>query len=333
MVKTEANQGPASMADVKQELQRIQRLAAQPTASQLPPTVYVGGSSMAAERRWCIIGKSVLGASHSRSGLPNSDAISWKQDTATGVPLVLSIADGHGSERYFRGDVGARFAVQVTLEVMSGFEQGLTGSSLSSVEADAKRLPVQIVAQWKKLVENDWEETGPNERKWKWLRKKENAEAWKAITANPAIPYGATLLTVLLAERFILYLQLGDGDILTVAPDGSTEQPVPGDERNLANETTSLCDPKAAEDFRMHFERLEANKPALIMLSTDGYANSFRERKGFYKVGSDIWHRISSGREAGLKTVEDSLEGWLNQASKVGSGDDITMGLLCRLPK
>jgi serine/threonine protein phosphatase PrpC len=287
---------------------------------------------MADEKRWRIIGKSVLGASHSRGDLPNQDAISWKQKPDTGVPLVLSIADGHGSERYFRSDVGAKFAVQVAIEVMNRFEKGLIpSSSLSNIEVDAQRLPLQIVSQWKQLVENHWEATGPNEREWKWLRKKENAEAWKTITANPAIPYGATLLTVLLTERFIVYLQLGDGDILTVGSDGDIDEPVPGDERNLANETTSLCDPKAAGDFRMHFQRLEVNKPALIMLSTDGYANSFRERKGFYKVGSDIWQMISSGREAGLKTVEDSLEGWLHQASKIGSGDDITVGLLCRM--
>jgi serine/threonine protein kinase len=43
MVKTEAKQRPAKMADVKQELQRI---AAHPTGSQLPPTQYVSGSSL-----------------------------------------------------------------------------------------------------------------------------------------------------------------------------------------------------------------------------------------------------------------------------------------------
>jgi serine/threonine protein kinase len=43
MVKTEANQRPANVAEVKQELQRI---AAHPTGSQLPPTQYVGGLSL-----------------------------------------------------------------------------------------------------------------------------------------------------------------------------------------------------------------------------------------------------------------------------------------------
>jgi WD40 repeat protein/tRNA A-37 threonylcarbamoyl transferase component Bud32 len=43
MVEKEPNKRPASMAEVKQQLQQ---LAAQPQGSQLPPTVYVGGSSL-----------------------------------------------------------------------------------------------------------------------------------------------------------------------------------------------------------------------------------------------------------------------------------------------
>jgi serine/threonine protein kinase len=46
MVEKVASNRPASMDEVKQELQRIQRPAAQPAGSQLPPTVYVSGSSL-----------------------------------------------------------------------------------------------------------------------------------------------------------------------------------------------------------------------------------------------------------------------------------------------
>jgi serine/threonine protein kinase len=45
MLEMDADKRPTSMAEVKQQLQRI---AAQPAASPLPPTVYVGGSGLAA---------------------------------------------------------------------------------------------------------------------------------------------------------------------------------------------------------------------------------------------------------------------------------------------
>src|SRR2546421_356438 len=62
-------------------------------------------------------------------------------------------------------------------------------------------------------------------------------------------------------------------------------------------------------------------------VSTDGYANSFRHEKDFLAVGSDLLAMI---REEGLDEVASQLEGWLNDASEHGSGDDITLGLLCR---
>ena len=46
MVGMDAKQRSASMAEVKQELQRIQRLVAQPAESQLPPIHHIGESSL-----------------------------------------------------------------------------------------------------------------------------------------------------------------------------------------------------------------------------------------------------------------------------------------------
>ena len=276
---------------------------------------------------WRILGKSVRGASHTSSDLPNQDAILWKQNKYKGLPLVMAIADGHGSEKYFRSDIGAQFAVQAAEETMKNFEKGLPNQSFSTVEAAAE-LPRNIVSRWRELVEQHWDHTDCTPKEWKWIKKKENADAWKAITTNPALPYGATLLTVLVTESFILYLQLGDGDILTVSSSGEVTKPIPDDERLLANETTSLCNPTAARDFRTYFQRLVDPKPALILLSTDGYSNSFRNPEGFLKVGKDIWHMI---RSDGLQKVEENLEGWLTTATQRGSGDDITLGLLCRM--
>jgi hypothetical protein len=68
--------------------------------------------------------------------------------------------------------------------------------------------------------------------------------------------------------------------------------------------------------------------PALILLATDGYANSFVNEEAFLQVATDIWEII---RDEGLATVTENLEGWLERASQEGSGDDITLGLLCRL--
>ena len=96
----------------------------------------------------------------------------------------------------------------------------------------------------------------------------------------------------------------------------------------MANQTVSLCSHHAFDEFQIRVDAMRGPMPALIMLSTDGYANCFADDEGFFKVGADFLeylrargHRISSG---------EKLEEWLRQSSHDGSGDDITVGLAVR---
>jgi hypothetical protein len=142
--------------------------------------------------------------------------------------------------------------------------------------------------------------------------------------AGPLLPYGSTVLAALVVDSLVVYLQLGDGDILLVSADGEARRPWKG-ERQVGLETASLCAPDASRQMQVKIER-EA-RPELILLSTDGYANSFRQDSGFLQIGGDLLHMI---REDGMHVVENELEGWLAQASAMGSGDDVTLaGLYC----
>jgi hypothetical protein len=69
-----------------------------------------------------------------------------------------------------------------------------------------------------------------------------------------------------------------------------------------------------------------APSPALILVSTDGYANSFGSEADFRKVGSDLLDLL---RNDGLDKVNANLDAWL-EASRSGSGDDVTLGCLFR---
>ncbi len=160
------------------------------------------------------------------------------------------------------------------------------------------------------------------------LENKVDSGARQEVENNPNLAYGATMLAVLLAGSFGIYLQLGDGDILAVSDDGEVIRPLPGDERLLGNETTSLCRREAIGDFRIKVEEFSGLRPALVLLATDGYANSFVTEEDFLKVAPDFLELI---RQEGLDQVQDSLEAWLTETSRLGSGDDITLGLICRL--
>jgi protein phosphatase 2C-like protein len=279
---------------------------------------------------WRAIGTSVRGAAHVRAGLPKQDAIGWIPESGEALPLIMAVSDGHGSAKCFRSDAGALLAIHTTLQTMQEFVNGqLTAVSLSAIKRTAEeQLPQELLRRWRAAVEGALRNTPFSVEELAMLEQKDGPAARQSVEANPFLAYGATLLIVLVAASFLLYLQLGDGDILTVTETGEVERPVPGDARLLANETTSLCTPNAWHDMRVRFQVLAGPPPALILLSTDGYANSFRDDAGFFKVGSALLDII---RTDGLDKVRESLEGWLTETTQAGSGDDITLGILCRM--
>ena len=117
-------------------------------------------------------------------------------------------------------------------------------------------------------------------------------EARRKVATNPIVAYGATILSVIVTEYYMVFLQLGDGDILVVSEEGEVMRPLPKDERLFANETTSLCLPYAWRDFRVRFQTIINSSPALILVSTDGYSNSFEIDEEFLKIGPDILDRL-----------------------------------------
>jgi serine/threonine protein phosphatase PrpC len=244
--------------------------------------------------------------------------------------LIAAVSDGHGSAKYFRSHLGSRFAVEIALTLGQEFLGGQPDlNSFSTIKRTAEeRLPQEIARRWKGAVNSHVESNPLSTEELDALEKQDGTAARETIASNPSRAYGATILVVLVTETFIFYLQLGDGDILLVTDEGQVERPLPKDERLFANETTSLSSENAWPDFRFVFQILEDAPPALILISTDGYANSFISEEAFLKVGTDILKLI---RSDGLDEVDSNLETWLAEASHAGSGDDTTLAIICRV--
>jgi hypothetical protein len=275
---------------------------------------------------WRVIGASVRGTSHHRSGIPNQDAIRWLPKSGIGPPLALLLSDGHGSALNFRSDVGAHLAVNCAAPLIQSLCEGqLTPFSLSAVKRIAQeRLPVEIVRAWQDSVDAHLAKYRFTEGELEGLVDALGTEACEKLECHPRLAYGATLLAVLITQSYFLFLQLGDGDILAVTADGAVSRPVPSDARLFANETTSLCRDGSWGDFRVRFAPRYDNAPVMILVSTDGYANSFVDDAGFLAVGRDILEIL---RVDGATAIESNLDLWLQEASEAGSGDDITVGL------
>ena len=257
--------------------------------------------------------------------MPNQDAIAWRPKSGKGSPLVVALSDGHGSARYPRSHIGAHLAVRTATQLIHSFVvRHKQGTSLSIIKRTAEEwLPRAIARAWLDAVNEHYRSGLSTAESTALLSSDQNSSG--ADQANPAIAYGATLVAVAVTNAFVIYLQIGDGEILTVTADSEVQRPLPGDSRLIANETTSLCAVDAWRDFRVAFQPISNSRPELILLATDGYPNSFKDETGFLQAGVDILKALKS--EGGFR-VASSLEGWLKDTTKVGSGDDVTLGIL-----
>lgn len=266
---------------------------------------------------WEVIGETVQGATHVRSGLENQDSIDWRPKDKSSPKVILAVSDGHGSSRSFRSSTGSKLATTSAMEALERLAADFDPAADTSTEARIGKSIKELVQAWTAAVERDCQEQPLSAD-----------EKCKLGDAKIAMAYGATLVMVLVSESCILYLQLGDGDILTVSESGQVMRPLPADARLFANETTSLCLPNAWADFRAKLQLISDEPPALIMISTDGYANSFQDDEAFKRVGSDIFGMLCE--PDGANKIRENVRSWLLEATTKGSGDDISLGIIYR---
>lgn len=273
-------------------------------------------SPMSFSVRWQAFGHSIQGATHRRHGLPNQDSLKLLNENGEHWPIIVAVADGHGSSKCPRSHIGSEFAVKAAVDVLS--------AALSRGTApDCRRIASELIKEWRNAVTEHLAEHPPD-----------GVSGDCSILSGPSLPvmvensflaYGTTIVVVGATEEGMLFLQIGDGDILTVSGNGDVIRPLPPDRRLFANETTSLCSGTAAVDCRAVWIPDGEERPRLVMLATDGYPNSFPHDAGFLKAASDL-HMLLV--EEGRVTVERELERWLDETSIEGSGDDITLTLL-----
>ncbi len=316
--------------------------AQKPEAAQKPELLHDKGTQSKVDKEdartaveWRVVGETVPGASHLRAGIPNQDALLQLRASSVGLPIILTVSDGHGSNKCFRSDRGSRFAVHLAAELLSETLNEAysgahdTGDLKKFEEAMRPALSAELVKRWRSAVEADLRREPLQEAEFARLIEKDGERARRVVEANTYLAYGATLLVVALTSSFALYMQLGDGEILNVSAAGEVTQPLQEDARLLANETTSLCLPNAAEDIRFAVQKLDGSPlPAMIFLTTDGYANSFSTTAGFHQVGGDLIQMMKSD---GFDSVNRSVKGWLEEATTAGSGDDCTIAFIVRM--
>jgi hypothetical protein len=275
---------------------------------------------------WQVVTASARGSAHRASGLPNQDAVASR---AVPGGIIAAIADGHGHIRHFRSADGAALAVEVACRAASDAAAKLAADAAGDEEAAlaGPQLARAVLARavLARAVLDDWRSAVAGQLEARPYTKEEQFVLSLAAD-SPLIPYGATLLVAVVTGRWLVCAQIGDGDMLAVAPDGSSFSPVAGDDRLDGRRTTSLCQPDALASFRTSAHDLRRAPLAALLLATDGYGNAQADEPWQPGVGRDL---------AGLAACHDrrwfglEVPGWAERcASAEGSGDDTTIALL-----
>lgn len=265
---------------------------------------------------WVTLTASERGAAHQASGLPNQDAVQARPAGPDAV--VAAVADGHGHQRHFRSATGAALAVIVACETAAELAARLDAfEAAEQLESEALgTLVPAITGRWRAAVADD-------------LAAQPFTDEEQAIRArgdDPLIAYGSTLLLAVAGWRWLVLVQIGDGDIVGIQPGGRALLPVPSDPSLDGLQTTSLCAPRAEEDFRAAVVDLSNTALLGVLLATDGYGNA---------QVADPWADAVSADLAGLidgqppEWLAAQLPTWASRcASADGSADDTTLALL-----
>jgi len=267
-------------------------------------------------------GKSVRGRDHRLSGLPNQDAIRIYIGKDNN-PAIIALADGHGSPVHFRSELGSKMAVDTAVDVLSSLSE-----IDMKVHTKVSKYPTLITREWNARVLHDHKNKKFTSDELSALYQEVKNESFiDSIRLDPKISYGTTLIVLASYGDFMLYLQIGDGDILVVDDTGSVRKPLRDDVQFSRYQTKSLCTDGASDDFRIAVEKNNEANPMLMLASTDGYSNSFKSHQEYFEVGIAYRDLI---KILGCDFLEDTLEDMLCKTSLQGSGDDITVGLACR---
>ena len=279
-----------------------------------------------ARSKWEVIGSVATGAIHLRKEQPCQDAL---HTLVTENYAIACVADGHGSSACPHSDDGSKAAVKIAAELLATMLEQMDAATISAQKEIW--LPKQIESKWKEAVKAIHAEAGRDD----------------TLDPFPYILYGTTLLALAATESFVFALQIGDGDILMVDRDGVARPLLPTEEK-VGEDTESLCLADAWKYVRTQIVHLEPERnratpkesvspeaellknpsdgAPMFLLSTDGYANSFADSSGFLKAGADF---LRLWQEEGSSYINENLAEWLRISSDKGSGDDISLALVC----
>lgn len=258
---------------------------------------------------------SVRGASHEAKDLVCQDSSSYKTSERYAVAVV---ADGHGSKKHFRSNIGSKFAVEATIETIDRFYEDpdeFEINFLKNHKRIIKNIEKQIISKWNQKIEAHLKENPVT------AYEKKDFEQDEFDKISPEAYYGSTLIAAVAGKGFTFGIQIGDGSLVAIFDDGQAAMPMDYEESAPANITVSICNSNAASMFNSFY--VENKKLIALFASTDGLYTSFSSEYDFCD-----YHVILTSQLVNLESFEDSIVKNLIKRAHYGTQDDISLSCI-----
>ena len=279
-----------------------------------------------------------IGESHIKSGKVCQDyslTINSEQLTAAVV------CDGHGSARYFRSEIGAKFAAEITADLIKEFVNNFDKSKIvgnpftqSFAKTDTKKykenelsvtfeqLFKSIISTWYQKIEQHAKDNPLTEKErgqceQEWIEEFENGTKIEKS-------YGCTLMAAVFTAEYWFAFHIGDGKLIALQNNPIFSEPVPWDDRCFLFKTTSLCDTEPLNEFRYCYCG-DGTTPDAVFLGSDGIDDTFGDGENL----AEFYIKIVKGIvDNGEEKTSEKVKKLLPDLSKRGSQDDMSLAVV-----
>lgn len=255
---------------------------------------------------------SVMGASHEKRGIVCQDSSAYKVGEGYAAAVV---ADGHGSKKHFRSNIGSQAAVEATLETIERFYKDpdeFDKNFPKNHRSIIKNIQKQIISLWNEKVLEHLSKNPVTSEELSQFK----YEEFEKIPHESY--YGTTLVAAVAGRGYTFGFQIGDGSLVAVFEDGETSMIMDYEESNPANITSSMCNSNAASMFDSFY--VETKPLVALFVSTDGLYTSFGSDYDFLD-----YHTIIAGQLTNIDGFKKSLINNLVKRSHFGTEDDISL--------
>ena len=261
--------------------------------------------------------------------------------TESGLTVAV-VCDGHGGNRYFRSDIGSRYATEITMDCIRYFVNSIDPDlfegkpytsigPISELEVDYKETAIDnafrqlfssIICRWNEKISEHAANTPLTE--WESANVHQKYLDEFVLANNLEKTYGCTLMAFAITKTYWFAFHIGDGKCISIQESPLWTEPIPWDERCFLNKTTSLCDSNAINEFRYSYQG-DGSFPIAVFLGSDGVDDSFGETTNmvnFYiQLAKEI---VSKSKEAALIELQETLP----ELSLIGSKDDMSVACI-----